>query len=273
MRLRPIPFRIRISSTSLVLLFALCGAATEAKLLPSNPTTAAGDLVLWYQQPGNDQKTNEASHARDDTSTMTRGLPVGNGRLGGLILGAPGGERIVLDEISLWTGNENSSGDYDNMGSYQFLGDLLVNLPGQENATDYWRDLDLGQALAHVSYAVKGVKYRREYFCSHPAGVMALKFSADKPGSYTGSLELKDSHAALTVVAGNEMAFAGALNNGLKYECRMLLLPDGGSVATNGSAVELKKCNGFTLLLTAGTDYAMDYAKHFRGDDPHAAIV
>ncbi len=39
-------------------------------------------------------------------------------KLGGLIFGAPDRERIVLNEISLWTGTEISSDDYDKMGPY-----------------------------------------------------------------------------------------------------------------------------------------------------------
>lgn len=219
----------------------------------------AGDLTLWYQQPAK--------------TAITEGLPIGNGTLGGLILSASAKECIVLDEDSLWTGDENPSGNYETMGAYQFLGDLFVNLPGQEKFSDYRRDLDIANALAHVSYTANGIKYQREFFCSHPAGVMAIRFTADKPGSYTGSIELKDSHGGQTIVVENELAFAGTLTNGLKYECRLMILPDGGSVSTNGSTLEFKNCNGFTLLLAAGTDYAMNPATHFRGSDPHEKIV
>ena len=246
-----------------------------AVLFGTTGAAIAGDWVLWYQQPASEQITDEANKVWGGTSTMTRGLPIGNGTFGGLILGAPGRERIILDQISLWTGNANPAGGYDNddMGSYQVLGDLRVNLPGHESPTNYRRDLDISSALAHVGYTANGVKYSREIFSSHPAGVIALKSSADKPGSYTGSIELRDSHGAQTIAAGYELAFAGALNNGLKYECRMTILPDGGAVAVNGSSLAFKNCNGFVLLLAAGTDYAMDTAKHFRGEGPHARIV
>ncbi|HEY2083404.1 MAG TPA: glycoside hydrolase family 95 protein [Verrucomicrobiae bacterium] len=219
----------------------------------------ADDLVLWYQQPAK--------------NAMTEGLPIGNGHLGGLILGEPERERIVLDEDSLWTGDENPSGNYDTMGAYQFLGDLFVNLPGHKNASDYRRDLDISNALAHVSYTAKGVKYQHEFFCSHPAGVLVARFTANKPASYNGSVELRDSHGTRTKATTNELAFAGRLANGLKYECRLIVLPDGGSVSNNGSTIQFKNCNGFTLLLAAGTDYAMDYAEHFRGSDSHDKIV
>jgi len=227
-------------------------------LLAPVGTIFANDLVLWYQQPAKDP--------------MTEALPVGNGRLGGLILGSPEQERIVLDEDSLWTGDENRSGNYDTMGSYQFLGDLLVNLPGHRKATDYRRDLDISQALAQVRYLAGGVRYQREYFCSHPAGILAARFSADKPGSYTGNIELKDSHDAQSLVSGDGITIAGTLTNGLKYEWQLRVIADGGSLQARGRTIEFKNCDRLTLLVSAGTDYLMDYARHYRGEPPHARV-
>ncbi len=219
----------------------------------------ADDLDLWYQQPAK--------------NPMTEGLPIGNARMGALILGGPQTERIVLDEDSLWTGDENPSGDYNTMGAYQYLGDLFIHLQGQQNVSNYQRDLDISDSLAHVRYTANGIKYTREFFCSHPAGAMVVRFSANKPGRYAGSIELKDSHGVQTIASGNELAFSGHLTNGLKYECRVMILPDGGSVAANGPLLEFKDCDAFTLLAASGTDYAMDDAAHFRGNDPHAVIA
>jgi len=219
----------------------------------------AGDLTLWYQQPA--------------IRPLNEGLPIGNGRMGGLIMGAPQKERIIIDEDSLWTGDENPLGNNDTMGAYQYFGNVYVNLIGQDKTSHYRRDLDLGDALAHVSYEANGVKYRREFFCSHPAGVLVARFTADKPGSYTGSIEMDDSHRASTVVSGNRMIISGTLDNGLKYEWQLLVLHGGGTSQANGAALEFKHCNSLTLLIAAGTDYAMDYATHYRGENPHARLT
>ena len=71
----------------------------------------------------------------------------------------------------------------------------------------------------------------------------------------------------------NRLAFAGALTNGLKYEAQLIALPDGGSLQTNGATLEFKNCNSLTLIVAAGTDYAMDYAAKYRGEDPHARVT
>ena len=83
--------------------------------------TANADHVLWYEQPAK--------------YTMNEALPVGNGRLGGLIHGDPGLERVVLNESSLWTGDEKTAtGGYDQMGSYQMLGTLYIDTTARAGA-------------------------------------------------------------------------------------------------------------------------------------------
>ena len=74
----------------------------------------AGDLTLWYDKPAN--------------KGMNEALPIGNGTFGGLVYAGPRQERLVLNEITLWTGTEISSDDYSKMGSYQTLGELFVNV-------------------------------------------------------------------------------------------------------------------------------------------------
>jgi alpha-L-fucosidase 2 len=71
--------------------------------LANAQTSSANDrLTLWYTEPAR--------------VCMNEALPVGNGRLGGMVFGTPGAERIVVNEDSMWTGDEDPSGDYNRMG-------------------------------------------------------------------------------------------------------------------------------------------------------------
>ena len=216
-------------------------------------------LTLWYREPAK--------------VCMDEALPVGNGRLGAMIFGTTGTERIVLDEDSLWTGDENPGGDYNHMGAYQFLGELRIVLPGHEAAQNYRRDLDIGQALAHVSYDAGGVSYQREVFASHPAQVLVVRLTASRPGSYTGQIELRDSHRAKTASADNRLSAAGALDNGLKYETQLVALHQGGTLRPEGGTLRFSACDSLTLIVGAGTDYAMNYSSHYRGADPHQRVI
>jgi len=240
-----------------------------ATALAVTANISAADLTLWYQQPAADKKP------------MNEALPIGNGRLGALIFGAPERERISVNESSLWTGGENPSGNYETMGAYQVLGNVFVNLPAQKNIADYRRDLDLGNAVSHVRYTAQGVTFRREFICSHPAEILAAQFTADKKSAYTGSIELADTHGATITVAGNRITAAGTLDNGMKFEWQLLVLHDGGTVGwvpgiagqTNGGQLAFSDCDHLTLLIAAGTDYVFDRARHFHGEDPHARVT
>ena len=46
--------------------------------------------LLWYDKPATDWEK--------------EALPIGNGRIGGMVFGGPGSERVQVAEKSLWTG-------------------------------------------------------------------------------------------------------------------------------------------------------------------------
>lgn len=242
-----------------LIFITLIAAVVSTSMLYGEPAEAP--LTLWYDNPANPKKC------------MNEALVVGNARLGGMIIGSIPDERIVLNEQSLWTGDENPSGDYKTMGAYQVLGDLLIHRPGNEKVENYRRDLDIGSATAHVNYDVAGVHHAEEIFASHPAQVIVVHLSADKPASCTGSVELTDTHKAKMSSAGGRLVAAGALSNGLQYEWQVQALCEGGSTRIADGKIEFNQCDGVTLLVAARTDYAMDFAAHYRGAPPHPQVV
>jgi alpha-L-fucosidase 2 len=216
-------------------------------------TGRASDEVLWYDHPA--------------TSWQREALPIGNGRLGAMIFGSVPTERIQFNEDSLWTGDENDT------GYYQDFGDVSIDLPGQVAGTDYRRQLDLSNALQAVSYTANGIHYKREYFSSAPGQVIAMRLSADKPGGYTGTIRLIDAHNALTTARMNHLIISGALDNGLKYNAQLTVLNEGGSVAIDGTQLRLIGVDKLTLYLAARTDYLNQSAKGWRGTDPGLRVA
>jgi alpha-L-fucosidase 2 len=214
---------------------------------------------LWYEQP--------ARHC------MNEALPVGNGRMGAMILGGIDSECLVLNEDSLWTGDENPSGAYETMGNYQVLGELLIHQPAHTNATNYRRELDINSAVAAVGYQAGGVSCRREYFCSHPDQVLVLHLTADKPGAHTGTLAFADKHKGSVTADKNRLLVSGTLANGMKYAAQILVLNDGGRLQAANGVLQFKDCDSLTLLVAMGTDYVMDYAKQYRGPAPGEAVT
>ncbi len=241
---------------SLLLLSACSGFAAEPVL--SEPAGHNG-LTLWYDAPAH--------------NAMNEALPVGNAHIGALIFGDPSDEKLVLNEDSLWTGGNNPSGDDATMGDYQVLATLHLKLDGHQSVTSYSRDLDIGHALSHVRYTVGDVTYSREIFASHVAGVIAIHLTASRPGSYTGILSLEDAHQAKTLGTANTLQASGQLSNKLKYESRVQVVHGGGDLHVSDGEISFKNCSSITILIDAGTDYAEDFAKGYRGPDPHQRIL
>ncbi len=201
--------------------------------------------------------------------------PLGNGRLGCTVYGVTDKERIQFNEDTLWTGDE------DNTGAYQNFGEMFIALEGHTNAStgdiNYRRELDIGKALHTISYELAGVQYRREYFASRPANVLVFRLTADKKGAYAGTVTLKDAHPGGEVkAAGNTISFSGALRPGkmnLKYEAQAMVLNEGGSLSAADGTVSFKDCDSLVILLDAGTDYLNRRKKGWKQEHPHGRIA
>jgi len=242
-----------ISTAVCLLLAAIAAGAGE-------PPASSAAAVLWYRAPAK--------------KWMTEALPIGNGSLGAMIFGGLDTERIQFNEDSLWTGDENPSGNYKTMGAYQTFGDVTIELSGgQSDCRDYRRQLDIHEAVAGVAYTAGGVRYRREYFSSHPDQVMVFRLTADKPGRYTGAVRLTDAHEAKIAAAEGRLTASGALKNGLAYEAQVLVVNQGGSVQAADGAVGFRDADGLTIILAAGTNYADRYEQKWRGPHPHERLT
>lgn len=374
-------------------------------LAAATPVRGAGlESKLWYDQPA--------------TRWETQALPIGNGRLGGMVFGGVGREQIQFNESSLWIGDERDTGAYQGFGdlfidlgasgigsvecasgqaspggesveasidgkpetkwclehhgqpvvwvghcpsgmvvsSYAFtsandmperdpkswtlegsndgqawtaldrrtnqpphaerhqrreytcandrkfqhyrltffeqgspthfqVAEIELGKPARFAATAYRRELDLDRAVHTVSYTQAGVNYRREYFASHPAGVIVLRFTADKPGAYTGSVLLTDLHRGKVVAEGNRLTASGSLAGfkyedqspayaiALDYQAQVLVLHQGGLVQASGGAVRFEGADSLTILLAAGTDYLNRHDRGWRGEPPGAAMA
>ncbi|QLG41548.1 glycoside hydrolase family 95 protein [Paenibacillus sp. FSL W7-1088] len=143
----------------------------------------------------------------------TEGLPLGNGRLGGMIFGGVEQEKISLNEDTLWSGypkNGNNPGAKDAlpkvrkllqeeryteadtltkemMGpytqSYLPFGDLLLRFEHGNICHSYKRTLDIENAVHSLEYQIGHVIYTREMFASHPDQVLVLRLAASVEGA------------------------------------------------------------------------------------------
>lgn len=86
---------------------------TLAAIAPS----ASADKI-WFRQPATVQGEAESGFTWQNSKAFTQALPVGNGRLGGMVFGGIETERILLNESSMWSGYPQ---DADNPNALQYL--------------------------------------------------------------------------------------------------------------------------------------------------------
>jgi len=173
---------------------------------------AAPETCIWYAQPAKE---------------WTEAIPIGNGRLSGMVYGGITKDRIALNEISLWSGQPDSTsndlcgpkklaemrqaffendpetgnklgeafltGRMTSFGTHLPIGDLILDITGQSgDFHDYSRTLDLEKATVTVSYADGDTRYDREYIASFPdqAIILSLNSSKEKALDFKVGLDL-----------------------------------------------------------------------------------
>ncbi|NOX56566.1 MAG: glycoside hydrolase family 95 protein [Planctomycetes bacterium] len=228
----------------------------------------------------------ELKYVRPAADWEREALPIGNGRLGGMVFGGIEREHIQLNEDSLWIGDETDT------GAYQALGDLFIEFEGKGPAQleSYQRKLDLDSALHVVHYRAGGISYRRTYFCSHPAQVMVLRFEADRPAAYTGKVLYEDAHKGHARATGGRIVVTGSLAGfvyskgstrgrkkpydlALNYEVQVWVVPEGGSVVPFDGGLRFTNCDRLTILVDAGTDYLNRRETGWKGELPHRRVT
>ncbi|MFE5813606.1 glycoside hydrolase N-terminal domain-containing protein [Streptomyces sp. NPDC056479] len=161
-------------------------------------------------------------------------------------------------------------------GAHQTFGDLHLDLPDAPTTppADYRRTLDLDIGVASVAYTHQGVRHQRDFFASHPDGVIVGRLGADRPAGITFTLRHTSPRADFTATAADgTLTVRGALDdNGLRFEAQVRVHAEGGTVTsgTDGT-VTVTGADSAWFVLAAGTDYADTYPD-YRGPDPHAAV-
>jgi alpha-L-fucosidase 2 len=187
-----------------MVLFTMLGTSVVPGQENIDPST-----FLWYEAPA---------------VSWEEALPVGNGRLGAMIFGKYGEERIQLNEETYWSGGPYSmvvKGGADALPEiqklifegepikahklfgrklmgypveqqkYQSLANLHLFFPDQEEVSGYKRWLDLKSGVSGVEYTINGIRHHREVISSAPDQVLLVRLTASQPGSISFKAQLR----------------------------------------------------------------------------------
>ncbi|QZT38065.1 glycoside hydrolase family 95 protein [Halosquirtibacter xylanolyticus] len=169
----------------------LSSCSGDFELDKESPTS-----TLWYDKPA---------------SVFEESLLIGNGQIGATIFGGVSNEKIYLNDATLWSGEPRSgydtitafkeipkiremlrNEDYNQANklnrrfqghfsaSYAPLGTLYLEFPNQNSYQNYYRDLNVENAISRVYYEVDGVKFQRDYFISYPDQMMVIRIKTNE---------------------------------------------------------------------------------------------
>ena len=253
------------------------------------------DLKLWYDRPAD---------------YWVEALPLGNGHLGAMMYGIASRDTVQINEDTFWSGspynnyNPKAKGKLKEIQSlidrgeyaeaqklsmanitadrsvtahgmiYESIGNLILDFPGVDRIPDnYRRELDLGSAVAKVTYTVGGVDYTREMFTSLTDDLIIIRITASKPGkvtfatSFTGPLKKNRTVAVTEVVDGTDnmlrVSCAHAreaeenIPNRLHATAIIKVMADGGTVTPDDESgrISVNGADSATIYVSAATNF------------------
>ena len=164
-------------------------------------------------------------------------------------------------------------------GSFTTMGEIYVETGLSEiGMSDYYRALSLDSAMAVVSFKKDNTRYMRKYFISYPDSVMAMKVTANKTGKQNLVLRYCPNSEAKSSLCADDtdgLLYTGVLeNNGMKFAIRIKAITKGGTTTVEQDRLIVKDADEVVFLLTADTDYKMNFQPDFKdpktyvGSDP-----
>ena len=246
-------------------------------------TTGTKELRLWYDEPAPDS----------DNGWEQWSLPLGCGYMGANVFGRTDTERIQI--------TENSLANPYNPGLNNFS-EVYIDF-NHANPSNYTRDLDIREAVAHVNYDWEGTTYTREYFTSYPDKVMAIRLSASDAGKLSFTLRptvpfVKDYNttpgdgmgkSGSVSAEGDTITLSGNMHYyDIDFEGQLKVIPTGGSMRANNDengvngTITVENADSAVILMAVGTNYQMesrvftepDAKKKLDGyEHPHAKVT
>jgi alpha-L-fucosidase 2 len=180
-------------------------------------------------------------------------------------------------QICKGAGSGNGRGAGDPYGSYQTLGNLLLDFGKNATYSDYTRELDLDRGVVKISYKQEGIIFEREIFVSYPDRALVIHFTANKKGALSFKAALTRPERFSTVKEMNNLMMYGALENGkggdgMQYATRLRAVTSGGEVIYSDTLINVQGANEVVLLLTASTNYRQEYPA-YTGSDPKQSTL
>ena len=162
-------------------------------------------------------------------------------------------------------------------GNFTTMGEFYVETGlSSVGMSHYRRSLSLDSALATVSFVKEKVNYRRDYFISYPHQVLVMRFSANQPGQQNLTLSYApnpESNGSMQAIGQASLCYEARLkSNQMAYTVRITALPSGGTLQNDGQRLLIKGADEVVFLVTADTDYRMNFDPDFTDPTTYVGV-
>jgi alpha-L-fucosidase 2 len=247
--------------------------------------------ILWYKMPA---------------KYFEETLVLGNGKMGACVFGGMESDKIYLNDATLWSGepvdaNMNPEA-YKNLPairealnkedykladelqhklqgkfsqSYLPLGTLFIDLQYSGEPRNYYRELNISNAVSRVSFEVAGVFYTKEYFISYPDQVMVIRLTSSKKGALNFAVRFHSQLNHSTSVSGKELYAHGYgptaakpnylgdvpdavvfdKDRGTRFSSLVAIQNTDGTISVSDTALSLKNASSAIMLVSVATSF------------------
>ena len=257
----------------------------------TNIVVAASPLKLWYDAP--------AEHFEES-------LVLGNGLQGATVFGGISTDKIFLNDLTLWSGepvNPNmnpqayknlpavrkalADQNYKKAGelikklqgkfseSYAPLGTLFLDFNDDPYISDYYRELDINQAIAKVKTESNTNTIEREYLVSNPDKIFTIHLTSKKPGALGFTIRFESLLLHNTTVNNNTLQANGVApvkadpnyvqktrnailfdkKRGTRFTAQIQIQSATGKITSTDSAISLADATEATIYISMATSF------------------
>ncbi|MBR6506014.1 MAG: glycoside hydrolase family 95 protein [Clostridia bacterium] len=230
-----------------------------------------------------------------------RAFPLGNGRIGAMLYGDPHKETIEINEESLWSGKqlkEKCTADpktlnkirellfkekYEEASAlctdtflaspprvrfYESFGEIFIDFADKSDYIDYRKELDLGKAIAAVSYIKNGIKYVSETFVSEKYDCLVYKLNTEN-GCFSCRVTMERGQDAVTTAPDTDTLlldgqifcpaheYYGEEFWGMKFGARLRVLSN-GKTAKDTTGITVSDATKLIIYAAFATTYDIE---------------
>lgn len=168
--------------------------------------------------------------------------------------------------------------DLSTIGGLSTIGELYLNFPKEAGLVcNYKRELNLSTSTVKVDYEVNDILFSREYFCSYPNRVLAMRLTSNKADAINVNIGIRLMHKkrnpkmVVSEKDGSIEVFGNIDDNNRPYVVKIKVVNQGGVVKRHGTSLELVNCNKVDVYYTVATNYVLD-SPLYKGADPERIV-